>query len=295
MAEFAVPIFLMISGFYAFSHSDDSCGKIIRRTKRIGLVTLYSITVYFIYSVFIYHKLQVRDYIESLLSFKNILKVIVLHDLDSIHGGPLWFLPALLYCYLFQITIEKYNIHKYAFRLIPILCVSHIIVSIYSDSKYIHWHFKSNFWISGLFWFLVGNYIAYKKARIINNLPKNYLLYFIVFITGLAAVILNLYTPNFSKIAIVIYATFLFLLAIKNSTTNINKAVEFIGDKLSLNIYILHTIIAKVLSTLLNRLDFAQDNIYLVIKPLFVVLISLLISWMIYKIDYYRLLFANKG
>lgn len=83
---------------------------------------------------------------------------------------------------------------------------------------------KGTFWGSGLFWFVIGNYIAYKKDKILNILPNNYFLYLAVFVSGLVAVILNLYTPNFAEIAIVVYATFLFLLAIKNPNVHINKA-----------------------------------------------------------------------
>jgi peptidoglycan/LPS O-acetylase OafA/YrhL len=81
------------------------------------------------------------------------------------------------------------------------------------------------------------------------------------------------------------YSILLFLVAIKNPTVHINKAFEFIGDKLSLNVYIWHIIVARVISVFINHLGFAQNSIYLAIRPIFVVFFTLLLSLAIYRIN----------
>ena len=107
LAQFAVPVFFMISGFYAFSNNTE---KLYRKAKRIGLITLYAISDYFLlYSVYHLYNQTFVDYFYKLISLKNIGKLLLLQDLTSVGGFHLWFLPSLSLCYLFQIIIEKLN------------------------------------------------------------------------------------------------------------------------------------------------------------------------------------------
>jgi hypothetical protein len=177
-----------------------------------------------------------------------------------------------------------------------IFLVIHLIISVYKDSNYINWNLKATLLGSGLFWFLLGNYIACKKDYIVNHLSdRKFFLYLAVFISGALAVTLNYFTPNFSEFAIIPYSTLLFLLAIKNPTVHINKTLEFIGDKLSLNVYILHIIIAKILGVIILKLGFDQNNIYIFVRPIVVIFFTLLVSWILYKIQNYMFPFGNKN
>ena len=170
--------------------------------------------------------------------------------------------------------------------LLVIFLVIHLIISIFKDSNYIPWNLKATFLGSGLFWFLLGNLIAEKKEYLLIKLHNKNLLVVISFlISGIIAVTPNYFEPNFSEFAIIIYSTSLFLLAIKNPTVHISKIFEFIGDKLSLNVYIWHIIIARILNVFINHLGFAQNSFYLEIRPIVVVISTLLISWLIYIIN----------
>ena len=170
--------------------------------------------------------------------------------------------------------------------LLVIFLVIHLIISIFKDSNSIPWNLKATFLGSGIFWFLLGRFIAEKKEDLLKKLHnKNFLLFVTFLLSGIIAVTLNYFTPNFSEFAIVIYSISLFLLAIKNPTVHISKIFEFIGDKLSLNVYIWHIIIARILNVFINHLGLAQNNIYLTVRPIVVVFFTLLISWLIYIIN----------
>lgn len=52
-AQCAVPIFVMISGYFAYSVEGDVCPKVIRRAKRIGSITVCAIAMYLIYTIMI--------------------------------------------------------------------------------------------------------------------------------------------------------------------------------------------------------------------------------------------------
>lgn len=103
-----------------------------------------------------------------------------------------------------------------------------------------------------------------------------------------------LFPPNYSEFAIVVNSTSLFLLALNNPTVHVNKAFEFIVDKLSLNVYIWHIIIARILNVFINHLGFAQNSFYLEIRPIVVVISTLLISWRLYIIQTNSFYLANK-
>ena len=328
LAQFAVPVFFMISGFYAFSNNTE---KLYRKARRIGLITLYAISAYFLfYSVYHLYSQTFVVYFYKLISIKNIGKMLLIQDLSSIGGFHLWFLPALLYCYLFQIIVEKLNKIKFSIAKSPIamqsapsvslslnsspncfggaseICnsssenkqgsnlvivlliiflVIHLIISVYKDSNYITWNLKATFLGSGIFWFLLGNYIAYRKEDIIKHLPdRNFFLYLATFISGAMAVTINYFMPNFSEFGIVIYSTSLFLLAIKNPTVHINKTFEFIGEKLSMNIYVLHIMVNIVIGKIIGKFGFEENLAYLWAKPVIVALIVLVISYLLSRL-----------
>jgi hypothetical protein len=190
---------------------------------------------------------------------------------------------------------EKSDLNLVVILLIVFLVI-HLIISIFKDSNYIPWNLQATFLGSGLFWFLFGRFIAEKKENLLIKLHnKNFLLFITFLLSGIIAVILNYFTPNFSEFAIIPYSTLLFLLAIKNPTVHINKTLEFIGDKLSLNIYILHIILAKVLGVIILKLGIDQNNIYILVRPIVVVFFTLIVSWILYKIQNYMFPFGNKN
>ena len=52
LADFAVPIFFMISGYYAYDdNQSQSRVKIKRRMKRIFKITIYALLIYFVFSM----------------------------------------------------------------------------------------------------------------------------------------------------------------------------------------------------------------------------------------------------
>ncbi len=131
-------------------------------------------------------------------------------------------------------------------------------------------------------WFLIG-YVIHQKYD--NNKLKNVSIVYLIMFTLVGAVLsitpIILKTKiNFSCIGIIIYSISIFLIAIKYSDKSFNKIIEYIGDKLSLNIYIFHIIIANILSYLVKAIfNFAIENTYYF--PIIVLASSLLFSFTI--------------
>ncbi len=58
---------------------------------------------------------------------------------------------------------------------------------------------------------------------------------------------------NFSCIGVFFYAVTLFILSIKHEDLSVSKAIEYVGAKLSLNIYFFHVIIAGCMTVTVKK------------------------------------------
>lgn len=114
LAQFAVPVFLMISGFYAYNADPEVIYKNVkRRLKRIAKLTVIVLILYaFLGAILSVLYGGFSSYIKNIFSFKNILNMLVLNNFDAIGAGHIWFLPALLYSYVFLLLVNKYKKYK---------------------------------------------------------------------------------------------------------------------------------------------------------------------------------------
>lgn len=108
-ATFAVPLFFMVSGYFSYN-SDVS--KILKKAKHIIMMFCISEVIYIIY-FFIEFKIlgnpyAFRSYIKQGLEFYNLVKFLLYNETHII--VHLWFLPALLYCYIIFYIVKKANI-----------------------------------------------------------------------------------------------------------------------------------------------------------------------------------------
>jgi len=153
------------------------------------------------------------------------------------------------------------------------------------ETKNLPWFWKVNFVIRGLPWFLLGYYLHSPKAEAIKNMrsDKLWALAIIGFVIAVIPTAFDL-PIKFTVIGYIPYAFGLFVLTLKNPGQSICRPMEYIGDCLSLYIYILHTLIGKTLNIILEKLKFDTNNmIYLWFKPIIAVLLSIFVSWIIYS------------
>ena len=69
----------------------------------------------------------------------------------------------------FNDSSEKSDLNLVVILLIVFLVI-HLIISVYKDSNYISWNLKATFLGSGIFWFLLGRFIAEKKEYLLTQL-----------------------------------------------------------------------------------------------------------------------------
>jgi hypothetical protein len=85
---------------------------------------------------------------------------------------------------------------------------------------------------------------------------------------------------NFSCIGTLFYSTSLFVIAIKNSNVNIYQPIAYLGDKLSLNVYIFHVLIGGVISVIFKHIlkINIEGALYLWTRPIITVILTIMFS-----------------
>lgn len=233
LAEFAVPFFFMTAGYYAY-HKDEQeeDGKLRKRIRNTFRITCISVLVYLCYRVLI-----VRQPWEAL----SLTQILLWNNLDCIHGLHLWFLPALLYSYLFLYGLHKARLCRWVYWLVPVLFCVRLAVIMNPQND---WHMAQNFLFCGIPYMMLGHWFAWKRERTIARMGTagigaaavgGFLLNYGGSVLGCPSVLVE--TGN------IVYSAALFLLAMKKTSRHICRKVECIGKTCSLYIYIIHMLV----------------------------------------------------
>lgn len=281
LSQFAVPLFYMISGFFAFSSEKENAKVIARRMKRILRITLLAIALYFGYTLLInVLSGDVFSYLKSFLNYKLWIKMLVLSDFDVINGAHLWFLPALFYGYIFLYFVEKFNLRKLTYYFLPLLFAAKVAMAVFARTYGLSWHYRGNFFFGALFWIVMGSYVAYKKDIFVKC--KNVVL---VAVTAVGLVFSEIFifvdtTIDLAELGIIVYALALFVLAIKNPNTKKARALQWIGERYAIYVYIIHIIVASVINRLLKIVCVCPFTPWLL--PIYTLAVSLILSSLLY-------------
>lgn len=280
-ARFAVPVFFMISGYYCSLNNIDT-NRILRKANHIIKIFLLSILMYFMYAIInnIFNN-KVNELISTIFSLKTILKILLLNNLSFLNAGHLWFLMALIYCYIMFIFINKFNLFKLAYYSIPILFICKIIITYYTND----WHYTDNFLFSGIPYFMLGNFIRKEKSRILVKVDNKQLI-----ALGLVGLLFSelanfIYLRlNIFYIGTIIFSLSLFIFAQKNSQVCINNKIENIGVKYSLYIYVTHILFYLIINSVGNTFGIEANMMFLSLKPIIVTFITVVSGVVFYSI-----------
>lgn len=288
-SQFAVPIFLMISGYYAYSADGDAYSKIKRRCKRIAVITVYAFFLYLAFTLFYnYFKHDLTSWLGLFRSLKVWAEIILLGDLDLIWAKHLWFLPAQIISYLILMYIDKKNLYALAYKLLPYMIFGRIIVSSIVSTCGMNWHLKLNFLVGALPWMILGNYLAYNQN--LKNKFSNRNLILALAVGGILAVgasvlfVLKILPIELSEVGNTLYSVALFILAIKNPEISISKSVEKLGENYSLYVYILHLLVAYFVGFTAKFAGIYYYSFYDWVHPVIVVILSIIASMILYRV-----------
>lgn len=126
LARFAVPLFFISAGFFAYGND---VSKLIKKTISVLRLFAFSVVLYYAYGVII--KLAsggikaALGFLAGAVKFKNIVKFLVFNETYS--SLLLWFLAALIYVYIVQIIVCKLKIGE---RVIFPFCIVGVALTV---------------------------------------------------------------------------------------------------------------------------------------------------------------------
>lgn len=283
-ASYAVPIFYMIAGYYIYGKDAD---VVKRRLNNIIKIFLYAYILHFVYratSAAMTHELDV--WLSANFNWKTPIKYIFFCMVDF--APLLWYLIAMIETYIVWFFLVKKHKEEIALKTIPILFAFRIFLSVFCEIKGLTWTWSTNFIAQAMPWFLLGYYMHTKKADRLRNLSLYKLILLVV--VGYALIMVTI-VPGISYgvtcIGHIVYAMGLFALALKKPTNSVCKHVEYIGENLSMNIYILHNLVSNLLTNICGKVLGININgdTWLWCKPILVLICTIFMSWIFYIIS----------
>ena len=160
LSQFAVPLFLMIAGYYAFE-CDENVVK--RRLIKILKILAVGYCVYFVWSFGIQLlKGNGVEWLASSYNWKTIIKNVVFCTPDPL-PVHLWYLIAMVEVYVLWFFIVRAKKENLLIPLIPLLFVFSVGLTMFCETKGFAWMYKINFIARGLPYFLTGYFIHSKE------------------------------------------------------------------------------------------------------------------------------------
>ncbi len=287
-AGFAVPVFFMIAGYFAYGKGRDVIWR--RLIKILGILA----AGYGLY--FSYHACMAlrSGALESwlLANFDMLTPIRYLVFCDVGFAVHLWYLIAMAETYGLWLLISKHGWQQMSVRCLPVLFILQFILVIYCDTYDLPWALQVNFLLRALPWFLLGYEIRAgekqmvempEKGRMAELLKNDRMLCGLAFVGLLIAVLPSVFDLplKFNAIGYVPYSAALFLLAIKKPDRRTSRLLEYIGGRLSMYVYVLHVLMAGAAKELMMRLlgaEFLLTSAYEWTWPLATLMISIVVA-----------------
>lgn len=166
IARFAVPLFFLISGYFAYGRED----AVLRR-REIHILRLYvgAVAVYYLWAAIRYFLSQ-RTFaqmgaelfpdggrtVSDLLFFNR-----------TAMAPHLWFMGTLVYCYLFYRLLARKCLEERAYLLIPVLLAANLLLGegrgLTGIAVPVRW--IRSFWLTGFPFFLWGSWFACREKQ----------------------------------------------------------------------------------------------------------------------------------
>ena len=164
-----VSFFYLISGYACFGDRETMCPKIRKRLIRNGLITAFAIALCMAFS-YCAMKMEHTEFLWKAALKKPVtyVKIFFIGDLEFFYGSHLWFMIALLWCYVIFYIIVRFRLKIAVYVMLPVFLIARVVVETYVNSFNADWHWSGNALIGALPMMLLGYVIADKKEKLIK-------------------------------------------------------------------------------------------------------------------------------
>lgn len=288
LSRFAVPFFFLVTGYYNYNAS---VRKISRRLLHIARLTLYACLFYIgWYSLlFLCYGDSVLSYLSSVFTMPKILNWLILNM--NPFSDHLWYLSALLYCYIF-FWIYTALFHKkagyvplYILGFCLLCCTLLLDGPVSSFVMYIPHYIYRNVWFMGSSGFILGIFLHDISAKYPRMLQIPSFWHMLLILSGGILALLQRKAIGASEISVgsIIAACGLLLYGLNNTAVSFrspclqNFAIH--TGRYSTTIYIIHLAVLNLYQAqMLSHIGKALGSAEPFLRPFFIFLLSLLIS-----------------
>ena len=287
VARFGIPVFFMVSGYFTYRENVKNFTKVLQK-KIIHIVKLIIIAtlVYIVWSsIFqpIINNGQPQDlsvYFKPLLRLKVLINLLVLNV--NPFGGILWFLNALLYCYLLWLLIAKINNKK----IIYIIGIAILLLGIIARGfilyknlipEEVNINFFSNWLFMGLPFFIIG-YAIYEYKDYISSKISNSILIIAMILGLLLSFGERKIVPLEVFFGTVVFAVSIFVFAINNPKMIKIPIFNRVGERFCFFIYIAHPIVRDIILIVFKKMGISENRVVLFVNPIVVFILCYLIA-----------------
>lgn len=252
MVRMAVPLFFMISGFYnVYSDKEKSIIKNKLAIKRIFILAVEA-NVFFLFWQMNTYRYDLENYIRGVLSPRSIINMVIFNE--SPFKAHLWYLNALLFCYIMSLCIAKLNAKEWICNVIMCLGLVALILFEFADEiigKSVYNIYYRNFWFCGSAYFLIGRTIKIHKDYLVewfksnNNRIVAYILTLVSFLIVGIEICLTGNKEIYCLLLIPELVIFIFFMS--RPQLGRDSILERLGRDYSLALYIFHPMISDLL------------------------------------------------
>lgn len=286
LARFAVPFFFMVSGYFCYGKKGNMLHKMPGKIIHVLSLIAVSYPFYFVWQC-IQRTIEGKDvqtWALKLFQREHILDFLKYnYSLVKYH---LWFLPALLYCYLLFAAVEKLRLHRAACLLIPILLLLLFrmeAANIVAKGTYRPRVYR-NYLYTGFPFFMLGYLIHRMESVWKKRMSAWFPIELIILGAGLS--IAEYWRAGMQELFVgsVFLATGVFLAAVKDPERRAPKWLAEIGGRDAFFIYLFHLAVADMWMDLVKYFGMETGNVYQWTRPLVVCILTTFLSACLWKI-----------
>ncbi len=288
IARFGIPVFFMVSGYYSFRDSNKQYNQvIIKKISHIIKLIVIATLLHGIWNWVIYPLINnghiegnISKYISNIFAPNGFTRLFLLNINPM--GGILWFLNALLYCYLIWIFLVIIKNKKVLYLICITILFLGIILRGYIQMNSIipeetNINYFRNWLFMGVPFFTIGYAIHDMKDEIIKVCNTKRML--IIIVTGLMISFAERYiVPLEVSFGVVLVAIFVFIFAILNPNLINVPILNTVGAKYCFFIYIAHPIIRDLLKCILDSIKINTGKMIGFMNPIIVFMICFLLA-----------------
>lgn len=283
-ARFAVPFFFMISGYFCWRKDGRTGERLPGKIRHTFFLCLTSFGFYIVWQ-WTQHIIDGRSpvlWFQEMFEKENIRDFLYYNNTTALKWH-LWFLPALLYCYLLFFAVEKLRVQKLAEILIPILLLCHFYMeeaAIFTGNEYRVMEFR-NYLYTGFPFFMAGFWV-HRHQEILKKYLKSKEIYFGIAL-GLVLSAGEYFLLGQMELFVgsVILTFSLFFLGVLKEKRKAPVFLAEIGVKYSFFIYLFHLAVSDAVKEAAGFAGIENNTVYLWLYPLLTAFLTTVLAVLI--------------